>query len=251
MQKIIVPKTRFKQFYHFDEVTSTMFEAEEFIKKGIKNGIVVADSQTEGYGRNSKQWNSPENGNIYLSFFDEITEDVNHIPQRTAIAALNTVRHFVKDKAVIKWPNDILINMEKTSGIIAKSIEYENKRFYICGIGINTVKPDTEQFEHAWKVTSISNHSKTATPEALLRQTIVEIEKAFSDPDAQILEKYLHEINWMVGKDIKFTQNQIDFFNGTIEFFNNEGSVITISSVLGVNQYSTLSISEICQSPHL
>ena len=245
MEKITVPKTRFKQFYHFNEVPSTMSEAQEYIRKGIRNGIVVADSQTEGYGRNSKQWNSPDNGNIYLSFFDEITENVSHIPQRTAIAALNAVRHFVKDKAVIKWPNDILINMEKTSGIIAKSIEYENKRFYICGIGINTVKPDTEQFEHVWKVTSISDHSKTVSPEALLRQTIIEIEKAFSTPDSKIIKKYRQEISWMVDKRIKYTQDRKEYFQGEVECFNDDGSQITVTNDLGIKQFSTLSITEI------
>jgi biotin-[acetyl-CoA-carboxylase] ligase BirA-like protein len=245
MEKINVPKTRFRQFYHFDEVSSTMLEAEEFIKKGIKNGIVVADSQTEGYGRNSKHWDSPNNGNIYLSFFDEITEDVSHIPQRTAIAALNAVRHFVKDKAVIKWPNDILINMEKTSGIIAKSIEHENKRFYICGIGINTIKPDAEQFEHVWKPTSISDHSKTVTPEALLRQTIIEIENAFSTPDSEIIEKYIHEISWMVERKIRYTQDRKEYFAGVVECFSNDGSAITVANDFEIKQFSTLSITEI------
>jgi len=245
MEKITVPKTRFKQFYHFDEVSSTMTEAESFIRKGIRSGIVVADSQTEGYGRNSKEWHSPENGNIYLSFFEETTKDISHIPQRTAIAALNAVRHFVKDKAVIKWPNDILINMEKTSGIIARSIEQKNKRFYICGIGINTFKPDTEQFEHVWKVTSISDHSKTVSPEALLRQTIIEIEKAFSAPDSEIIEKYLHEISWMVEKRIKYTQDRKEYFTGVVECFNDDGSQITVANDLAIKQFSTLSITEI------
>lgn len=249
MKKTTRPETRFKQHYHFDEVSSTMLEAEELIRKGVKNGVVVADSQTDGYGRNSKKWDSPNNGNIYLSFFDAMNENVSHIPQRTAIAALNAVRHFVKDKVVIKWPNDILINMEKTSGIIAKSIEFQGKRSYICGIGINTFKPDTEQFEHAWKVTSISNHRKTVTPEALLRQTIIEIENAFSDPDAQILEKYLHEIKWMVGKKIRYTQDRKEYFTGVAECFNNDGSQISVSCDLGIKQFSTLSISEICQHP--
>ena len=245
MEKISVPKTRFGQFYHFAEVSSTMMEAEEFIRKGIRNGIVVADSQTEGYGRNSKHWNSPDNGNIYLSFFDEMSNEVSHIPQRTVVAALNTIRHFVQDKAVIKWPNDILIDMEKTSGIIAKSIEFKGKRSYICGIGINTVKPDASQFDHVWPVTSISDHSKTVSPEALLRQTIIEIENAFSAPDSEIIEKFLHEISWMEEKQIRFTQNHNDYFNGTVECFNEDGSQITIASELGIKKYSTLSITSI------
>ena len=245
MEKIIVPKTRFGQFYHFAEVSSTMTEAEEFIRKGIKNGIVVADCQTKGYGRNSKHWNSPDNGNVYLSFFDEMSEQVSHIPQRTAVAALNTVRHFVNDKVAIKWPNDILIDMEKTSGIIARSIEFQGKRFYICGIGINMIKPDTSKFDHVWKITSISDHSKTVSPELLLKQTIIEIENAFSATDTEIIKKFLHEISWMEEKKIKFTQNHNEYFTGVVECFNKDGSQITIASELGIKKYSTLSITEI------
>jgi BirA family biotin operon repressor/biotin-[acetyl-CoA-carboxylase] ligase len=174
-----------------------------------------------------------------------MSNEVSHIPQRTAVAALKTVRHFVKDKVVIKWPNDILIDRSKTSGIIAKSIEHNGKRFYICGIGINTVTPDTSKFDHAWKVTSISDHSKTVTPESLLRQTIIEIEKAFSAPDEEIIEKFIHEISWMVEKKTKFTQDHSNYFNGTVEDFNEDGSQIIIASELGIKKYSTLSITEI------
>lgn len=244
MEKISVPKTRFGQFYHFAEVSSTMSEAEEFIRKGIKSGIVVADSQTGGYGRNEKQWYSPDNGNVYLSFFDEIADTV-HIPQRTAIVALNTVRHFVKDNIVIKWPNDILINHKKTSGIIAKSVEHDGKRFYICGIGINTIKPENSDFKYTWEVTSISDHSSIVTPESLLRQTIIEIEKAFSLPEHEVIDKYADEISWMQGKKIKYTQDRKEFYNGTVECFSKDGSQITISSDIGIKTYSTLSITEI------
>ena len=124
MKEEFLPENRFGKIYRFEEVTSTMDVCEDLIKSGVCKGIVVAESQTSGRGRNAKKWVSVANGNIYLSFFDEL--NVGFIPQRCAVASFLAADSFVKepDKVKIKWPNDILINSRKVSGIIAKILDF-------------------------------------------------------------------------------------------------------------------------------
>jgi BirA family biotin operon repressor/biotin-[acetyl-CoA-carboxylase] ligase len=52
---------------HFESLPSTQDSAKAFVLDGAGEGtIVVANSQTAGYGRLDRTWQSPE-GNIYAS----------------------------------------------------------------------------------------------------------------------------------------------------------------------------------------
>ena len=47
---------------------------------------------------------------------------------------------YYKGKITIKYPNDLLINKKKISGILQETITVSNKKFIIVGIGLNLVK---------------------------------------------------------------------------------------------------------------
>ncbi|HNW83042.1 MAG TPA: biotin--[acetyl-CoA-carboxylase] ligase [bacterium] len=248
MKEYAIPKNRFKGFYHFNSIDSTMIEAENFIKKGVRSGIVLADMQSDGYGRNSKSWFSPDNGNIYFSFFEKIdpASQIELIPQRTALAVLNTIKHFVKDLPVnLKWPNDILVDMKKVSGIIAKTVQHGSDRFFICGIGVNVYMPECGEFNHTWEVGSIFDSNNEITTQTVLSKLIEKIDSAFSENSAEINSAYLDEISWMKGKRIKFTQDGINFDEGIITGFGIDGSEVTVLIDDIEKEFSTLSISGI------
>lgn len=248
MKEYSIPKNRFKGFYHFNSIDSTMIEAENFIKKGVRNGIVLADMQSGGYGRNSKSWFSPDNGNIYLSFFEKVdpASQIELIPQRTALAVLSTIRHFVSEFPVnLKWPNDILVDMKKVSGIIAKTVQHGSDRFFICGIGVNVYMPECGSFSHTWEVGSIFDENSDITTQTVLSKLIENIDLSFAQDHKEIQHKYLDEISWMKGKRIKFTQDGINFDEGIITGFGIDGSEITVSIDETEKEFSTLSISGI------
>lgn len=245
MKEYNIPKNRFSGFYHFENVSSTMDKALEFIEKGVRRGIVVSDSQTQGYGRNAKSWFSPNNGNLYLSFFEKIDKSspMKLIPQRTALAAQAAVKKFEDNRAVlIKWPNDILIDMKKSAGIIAKNIQKGFDRFYVCGIGINVFMPETELFEHNWKVGAINERSAEVTTEAVLNELIKAIDTIFVLEETKIKEKYISEIAWMKGRLITYTRNGTDLENGEITGFNDDGSLLITRVESDIREISAASI---------
>ena len=94
--------------------------------------IIVADAQTAGRGRYRRTWSSPP-GNLYASFIYHVGDARDpKISYGVAVAVAETLAHFGLHPA-IKWPNDILIDGAKISGIL---IEY-SRDFVIIGIGIN------------------------------------------------------------------------------------------------------------------
>ena len=241
MKEEILPANRFEKIYRFGEVTSTMDVCEELIKSGVCRGIVVAESQTSGRGRNAKKWSSKANGNIYLSFFDEL--NVGFIPQRCAVAAYSAVSEFVKSAETvrIKWPNDILIGMKKVSGIIAKILDFGGKKIYICGIGINVFMPHEPEMNFVWEPAALNDYAEVGSGE-VLNALVESISQAFSSEMTEIISVYKQNISWMIGKSIVFSQDLIRKENGGIAGFSDDFSVIKIDTADGLKELSALSV---------
>ena len=67
------------------------------------------------------------------------------------------ITKYASKKIDIKWPNDLLIKKEKVCGILQEVIDYNNKKFLIIGVGINTnFSPIIKTF----KSTSLNNMGK-------------------------------------------------------------------------------------------
>ncbi len=137
-------KTRIigKDIIYHDTVGSTNTIAYNLAKSGAKEGVVVvAERQTKGRGRLSRIWSSPKEKGIYLSIILRPKMTPFKAPVMTLMAAVSlaqAIRESADVQAFIKWPNDILINEKKVSGILTEmDAEADFVKFLILGIGIN------------------------------------------------------------------------------------------------------------------
>jgi BirA family biotin operon repressor/biotin-[acetyl-CoA-carboxylase] ligase len=129
-------------FHYFTELHSTNTRARELAESGAAEGeIVIAESQTQGRGRLGRRWESPPLSNLYLSIVLRPGLPPKHAPQITlaaAVALVETVGSFLPRSAVIKWPNDILIDGKKLAGILTEAAcDTERVQYVILGIGLN------------------------------------------------------------------------------------------------------------------
>ena len=117
----------------FDKLTSTQDLAHDLINRheATNKMVIVAQTQTDGRGRYNRTWVSKP-GNLYVSFVYKILERDPKLSYAVAVAVAETLSCFGL-KPQIKWPNDVLIDGKKISGIL---IEY-SQNFVIVGIGIN------------------------------------------------------------------------------------------------------------------
>lgn len=110
----------------YEEVTSTNDRALTLGGDGL---VVAADMQTAGRGRHGRSWHSEPGMGLWFSIVFER-------PQAgLSFAAPLAVRDVLKTwgHAVVKWPNDVLLNGRKVCGILV-----ENRRGRTAlGIGIN------------------------------------------------------------------------------------------------------------------
>jgi BirA family biotin operon repressor/biotin-[acetyl-CoA-carboxylase] ligase len=136
-----------KYFKELESVDSTNSFAASLIKdNGAKNGMIVfTNNQTNGKGQREKIWNSEPNENLTFSLI--IKSDFLKITQQflLSMAISNALHDFtnnkckeIKNKAVIKWPNDILLDNQKIAGIlIENTINKNNLEWSVIGIGFN------------------------------------------------------------------------------------------------------------------
>ena len=140
------------KIHHFGEIGSTMLVARELAKKGVEEGtIVIAESQTSGRGRLSREWFSPRGG-IYFTIILKPEISLIYAPRMNlmaSVAVAKAIRKLYGLKAELKWPNDVLIEGKKVCGILAgMEAEVDAVNFVNLGIGIN-VNASISQYEKA------------------------------------------------------------------------------------------------------
>jgi len=99
--------------------------------------FVLADTQTEGYGRNKSRWLSL-NGNVHLSFGKIVEVDrIKNLSVKTVYRVFSLMKNHVSGELSIKWPNDILLDGKKVAGILIESKIKGDKVKVVIGIGVN------------------------------------------------------------------------------------------------------------------
>jgi BirA family biotin operon repressor/biotin-[acetyl-CoA-carboxylase] ligase len=122
----------------YDSLGSTNDEARRLAETGALHGTVVtADRQTAGRGRQGRHWASPI-GNLYLSVLLRLAQPPARFPELgflAAVAAAEATDRFAPGRATLKWPNDVLVDGAKLSGILLERTDPA----LIIGIGLNVL----------------------------------------------------------------------------------------------------------------
>lgn len=103
---------------------------------------VVAESQTKGSGRMGRNFYSPDNDGIYMTYIlnTKNVETLNLITSAAGLAVAETLEKICNISTHIKWPNDIIVSSKKVCGILTKLITEKGKiKFALIGIGINVL----------------------------------------------------------------------------------------------------------------
>ena len=131
------------QLRHLAEVDSTNEEARRMAAahETVPTWI-MADKQTAGRGRRGRVWQSPS-GNLMTTLYLPIGFDAVKAGQLAFVAGLaleRTVSTLLGSaaQASLKWPNDVLIDGKKASGILLESAMRDSKIDWLAiGLGLN------------------------------------------------------------------------------------------------------------------
>ncbi|MDP8908114.1 MAG: biotin--[acetyl-CoA-carboxylase] ligase, partial [Chloroflexota bacterium] len=125
-----------------DVVTSTMDELQMLARAGAGEGTtLVAEYQSAGRGRAGRGWLAPPGTSLLLSVLLRprlAPSDLAPLSLLAADCVAEAIATSTELQARIKWPNDVLIDDRKVSGILATvSTMSEGDPAVILGLGIN------------------------------------------------------------------------------------------------------------------
>lgn len=143
-----------------DQTDSTNADARRRADAGETGPLwIVARRQTEGRGRRGRSWES-QDGNLFATLLQLTRKSPAEAAQVTFVAALaiaDLLDAWAPPSLVtIKWPNDVMLAGQKTSGVLVESGAHESGGLWLAvGIGVNlahapegTERPATALVHH-------------------------------------------------------------------------------------------------------
>ena len=229
----------------FRSLSSTQELAKELVnaKGALRVGgyVIIADSQLSGTGRNGREWASPRGG-IWLSV---ILSSMLH-PSKcfsfsfgASLAVSEAITHCTGLESKLKWPNDVLIDGKKVSGVLVDaSVNSSSIEYVILGIGVNVnvnsaeVQRDIKCQTFPYQVTSLSDELGARCDKVRLIKNILQtLDKYYlkieSDTDYPLLEQWKHRAIDITSKPV-YVSHGTEGFTATVLGLEEDGSLVVV-----------------------
>lgn len=208
----------------FDTVGSTNDVAKKLCEDG-KAYLVVANSQTNGRGRQGKSFFSPADSGLYFS----LTVNTNKpdfsftgVTCAVSVAVTRAIEKLTDLHTRIKWVNDIYIDNKKVCGILVQAVT-ENGRIsrLIIGVGINISTADFPE-----EIKGIAGALNKNIDRSILTAEIVNnIRELIKEKPCNYLDEYKAKSN-VLGKDIIYFKDNIPHSATAIDIDSTGGLVV-------------------------
>lgn len=123
----------------------------------------LAEYQTQGRGRQGKQWISPVGSGLCLSLkycYPVAAFPLVGLNLALALTVAKLLRDFGAAEVGVKWPNDIGWNYRKLAGLLLETRLTANSYEVVLGIGLNITMPETVKIDQAWvDLNTVMGHS--------------------------------------------------------------------------------------------
>jgi len=220
-----------RNFIYTDEVdstNSTLLNTKEFRKNGT---VLLSEFQKKGRGRKDRYWVSTSGQNLTFSILllsNLTNKSINLLNLGSSLALAQTLENLFQIHVKLKWPNDVLINNKKISGILLESTSKGNKiEKIVIGVGIN-VNQASFQGEFNLPPTSVRLEFKhEVSRERILSEYLNNFEPIFaasSKNSGKILNDWKSRCD-MIGKSISIIENNQKKF-GVFEDIDEQGYLL-------------------------
>jgi BirA family biotin operon repressor/biotin-[acetyl-CoA-carboxylase] ligase len=199
-----------------DETGSTNDDARRLAAQGAPEGtVVIASRQLAGRGRLGRTWESPDKLGLYLSILlrpTEASERIGRYPIACAVAVCTACRELAGDRAILKWPNDVLAGGAKLAGVLSELRQGAAGTELVVGVGINVNQVgDDFPAELREQATSLrilragAPVDRQAVAAAVLEALGETIARLRQDAWAEVAERFLRYAPHAVGKRVRLT----------------------------------------------
>ena len=167
---------------HHRLTDSTNEHARQLAVGGALHGtLVTADEQSAGRGRQGRVWTAPARSAVLMSVV------LRELDERLPLTAAVAICDALPVEAAIKWPNDVWIEGRKVAGILVEGRPQDG--WAVLGMGVN-VAMESFPGELADTATSLRLAGLSLTPEAVLCDLLVSLDRWLGAPPLRVLEAW-------------------------------------------------------------
>ena len=220
--------------FYFKTLDSTNLFAKKNIEKFNDKSVIYCDIQTNGRGRFDRKWLSNRKDNIFLSFILKPQEKnilklpLTNLTQYLCVVLAKVIETY-NVLTQIKWPNDVLINEHKISGILAECV-WSGKDFrgLVLGVGVNLNYEKEDFVNIEQKATSLNLEiGQKINRDEFLKKLVDEFFKNYDDflqiGFPLIRKEYVKRFLYLNCEIcVNILNNKI---NGKIKTINNDGTL--------------------------
>jgi BirA family transcriptional regulator, biotin operon repressor / biotin---[acetyl-CoA-carboxylase] ligase len=197
---------------HLRDADSTNDRARELAAAGAPHGtLVTAAAQSAGRGRQGRTWSAPPGHALLMSVV--LREPHPLLPLAAAVA----VAAAAGDDALIKWPNDVLVEDRKVAGILAEGRPQEG--WAVLGIGVN-VAVRVADLPAELHGTAGTLGREPADVEPFLTTLLAELERALAMAPGQMLDSWRAR-DALLGRPVRWSGGE-----GTAAGVDGEGRLV-------------------------
>jgi BirA family transcriptional regulator, biotin operon repressor / biotin---[acetyl-CoA-carboxylase] ligase len=204
-------------------------EAEEGAPQGT---LVIADEQTAGRGRQGRTWVSPPASNLYFTLvLRPSPQQLSLLSMLVPLAVAEGIEATTPITTGIKWPNDVMVNGKKLSGILIDSQSTAEATACLVGVGINVnfdprPYPEIADIATSIKAETGSDESREAILAAVLNAMERHYLRASKDP-SDVFERWKGKLVNLQRHVIVHDQTGARI-EGFAESVTNDGSLILL-----------------------
>ena len=200
---------------HLRRTDSTNARARELAARGAPHGaLVTAGEQTSGRGRQGRTWSAPPGRALLGSLV--LREPPRLLPLIAGIA----VAEAVGLRALLKWPNDVLLDGRKVAGILVEGRPQE--RWAVLGIGLN-VALRTADFPPELRGRAGSMGLEPTAIEPTLTAVLHALERWIAAPPQQVLDA-VRDRDALRGRRVRWADGE-----GRADGIDDEGRLLVLT----------------------
>lgn len=191
--------------------------------------VVVAESQTNGRGQMGTTWSSQPSKNLMASVLIDVsfldTEHSFYISMTISLAISKALKSFQIKNVKVKWPNDILADKRKISGVLIENVIKNNQlQGTIIGFGVNINQLHFDNLPSATSMQTLSgiNYDLDEVLKSILKRLKLYVEMLKEGRFVEIKTQYENEL-FRKNKPSTFENAEGYRFVGFIKGVSNSG----------------------------
>ena len=206
---------------HLRTTTSTNDRARALAAAGAPHGaLVTAGEQSAGRGRQGRTWAAPPGRALLLSLLLRSYDPL--LPLRAGLA----VADLAGAAALVKWPNDVLVDGRKLAGVLVEARPQSG--WAVLGVGVN-VAVDLAELPPDVRVGAATLGRRPEALEETLDELLALLERRLAEPAAACLSS-LRARDALLGRPVSWAGD-----SGTGAGIDDTGALVVRSADGGLH----------------